>query len=136
MGKFAKTQIIGWKLGWKVVLKVTGTQPGIFPGRTGFFENKHFDKHFMHDIQKKGSAGKDFLVFSPIYSQNCISSKNLTHKFKPIRVLFVYFQKRQGQPPTLHLFSCAPKLIRFLRRGWYSTNSFFITKSKFSKNSL
>ena len=80
MGKFAKIQIIGWKLGSKVVLKVTGRQPGIFPGRTGFFKNKHFDKHFIHDIQKKGSAGKDFLDFSPIYSQNCISNKNLTHK--------------------------------------------------------
>ena len=24
MGKFAKTQILGWKLGWKVKLKLTG----------------------------------------------------------------------------------------------------------------
>ena len=68
MGKFAKTQILGWKLRWKVKLKVTGTQPGIFPGRTGFLKQKHFDNHFMHDIQKKDSAGKTFLVFSSKYS--------------------------------------------------------------------
>ena len=37
MGKFAKT-LLGWKLGWKVMLKVTGAQPGIFWGRTGFLE--------------------------------------------------------------------------------------------------
>ena len=47
----------------KVKLKVTGAQPEIFLGRAGFLEQKHFDKHFMNDIQKKGSAGKNFLVF-------------------------------------------------------------------------
>ena len=63
MGKFAKTQILGWKLGWKVKLKVTGAQPEIFQSRTGFLEQKHFDNHFMYNIQKKGSAGKIFLFF-------------------------------------------------------------------------
>ena len=63
MGKFAKTQILGWKLGWKVKLKVTGAQPEIFQGRTGFLEQKHFDKHFMHEIQEKGSAGKNLVIF-------------------------------------------------------------------------
>ena len=67
MGKFAKTQILGWKLGWKVKLKVTGAQPGIFLG---------------------GQVSK------------------------------------------------VPKLIYFLKRGWYSTNFYFKTMSKFSKNSL
>ena len=32
MGKFAQTQILRWKLGWKVKLIVTGTKPGIFLG--------------------------------------------------------------------------------------------------------
>ena len=71
MGKFAKTQILEWKLGWNVKLEITGAQPGIFRGRTGFLEQKHFDKNFMHlctliktsALQKKGSAGKNFLVF-------------------------------------------------------------------------
>ena len=27
-----KTKILWWKLGWKVKLKVTGAQPGIFRG--------------------------------------------------------------------------------------------------------
>ena len=60
MGKFAKTQILGWKLGEKVKFKVTGAQPGVFRGRIGFLKQKHFDKHFMHDIQKKGSTVKCF----------------------------------------------------------------------------
>ena len=68
MGKFAKTQILVWKLEWKVELKVTGAQPEIFWDRTGFLEQKHFDKHFMHDIQKKGTAGENVLVFSSRYS--------------------------------------------------------------------
>ena len=38
MGKFEKTQILGWKLGWKVMLKVTNAEPGIFWGRTGLLE--------------------------------------------------------------------------------------------------
>ena len=63
MGKFAKTQILGWKLGWKVKLKVTGAQPENFRGRTGFLEQKHFDKHFMHDIQKRAPQRKTFLFF-------------------------------------------------------------------------
>ena len=68
MGKFAKTQILRGKLGWKVKLKVTGPQPEILWGRTGFLEQKYFDKHFMHDIQRKGSAGENALVFSSRYS--------------------------------------------------------------------
>ena len=123
MGKFAKTQILGWKLGWKVKLKVTGAQPEIFQGRTDLLEQKHFDKHFMHDIQKKGSVGKNVLVFSSRYSLNSISSENLTPKctqtgqfFSNITVLFFYFQKGQGKRPTLLLSSCAPKLIYFLKK--------------------
>ena len=67
MGKFAKTNI-RMKVGWKVKLKVTGKQPEIFRDMIGFLEQKHFDKHFMHDIQKKGSAGENVLVFSSRYS--------------------------------------------------------------------
>ena len=33
-------------------------------GRTGFWEKGQFDKHFMHDIEKKGYTGKNFRVFS------------------------------------------------------------------------
>ena len=113
MGKFAKTQILGWKLGWKVKLKVTGAQPEIFQGRTGFLEQKHFDKHFMHDIQKKGSAGKNFLAFSSRYSLNCISSENLTPKctetgqFFPILVYFLSISKkdRGNLPPSPFLLA-------------------------------
>ena len=67
MAKFAKTQILGWKLEWNVKLKNTGAQPGIFWGKTGSLEQKHFDKHLMHDIQKKGSAWKKF---------SCVSSRD------------------------------------------------------------
>ena len=58
MGKFAKTQILGWKLGWNVKLEITGAQLGIFWGKTSFLGQKHFDKHLMHDIQKKAPQGK------------------------------------------------------------------------------
>ena len=63
MGKLAKTQILGWKLGWKAKLKTTGAQLEIFWDRTGFLKQKHFDKHLMHDTQKQGSAGENFLFF-------------------------------------------------------------------------
>ena len=39
-------------------MRVAGTQD-----RTGFFEKGHFDKHFMYDIQKRGSAGKKNVFF-------------------------------------------------------------------------
>ena len=61
MGKFAKAQILGWKLRRKVKMRVTGTQPGTFGGRTGF------DKYFMCGIEKKASTGKHFCVFFPSY---------------------------------------------------------------------
>ena len=97
-------------------MELTSAQPGIFRDRTGFFEQKHFDKHFMHGIQKKDSAGKKFLVFSSIYSENCISSENLTPKrtktgqFFPILQYFLsIFKKDEGNlPPFLfkvNLFS-------------------------------
>ena len=54
--------------------------------------------------------------------------------FSKIRVLFVYFQKRQGKARTLPLSSCTCKLIYVLKSGWYSINFFFMTMSKFSKN--
>ena len=44
-------------------MRVTGTQPGIFGGRTGFLEQGRFNKHFMHNTQKKGSAGENVPVF-------------------------------------------------------------------------
>ena len=59
MGEFATTQILGWKLGWKVRMRGTDAQPGNFRDRSGFLEYGHFDKHFMYDIQKK--HGKIFL---------------------------------------------------------------------------
>ena len=38
MGKFAKTQILGCKLVWKVGMRVKDAQRGIFGGRTSFLE--------------------------------------------------------------------------------------------------
>ena len=29
---------------------------------TGFLEQKHFDKHFMYDIQKRGFAGENVFL--------------------------------------------------------------------------
>ena len=129
MGKFAKTQILGWKLEWKVKLKVAGAKPGIFGGRTGFLKQKHFDKHFMYNIQKKSSAGKNFLVFSSRYSLNCISSENLTLKctqtgqFFPILEYFLpNFKKDRGNLPTFPFLVALQSYFFFLKRGWYRTN--------------
>ena len=49
-------------------MEVTGPQPAIFRGRTDFLDKGHFDRQFTCDIQKKGSAGKNFCVFTPRYS--------------------------------------------------------------------
>ena len=43
-----------------------GAQPEIFRDRAGFLEQKHFDKHFMHDIQKKGSTWGKFSCLKDI----------------------------------------------------------------------
>ena len=44
---------------------IAGAQPRIFGEREGFHGWGHFDTRFMYDIQKKGSAGKSFSIFSP-----------------------------------------------------------------------
>ena len=54
MGKF----LLGWKLSWKLQAR---NQDFFGAGQVSW--NRHFDKHFMHDIQKKASGGKKFLVF-------------------------------------------------------------------------
>ena len=48
----------------------------------------HFDKHVMHDIQKKGSTGKNFRIFSPRHPLNGISIENLTHRCTQTRQFF------------------------------------------------
>ena len=51
--------------------------------RTGVLEKRHFYKHFMHDIQKKGSAGKHFSFFFQNTFQTTFQMKILridTHK--------------------------------------------------------
>ena len=48
-------------------MRVTGEKPGIFWDRTGFQEQGHFDKHFMHNMQNKGSEGKNVRTLSPRY---------------------------------------------------------------------
>ena len=45
-----------------------GAQPKLFPGREGFVELGDFDKLFVKNTRKKGSAGKDFRAFSPRYA--------------------------------------------------------------------
>ena len=124
-------------------MRVTGTQPGIILGRAAFLKQGHFDIHLIYDLQKKGSAGKYFVVFSPRYKGtflNQISNNNLTLRGTQTEQFvdraFFLFSKKTGQTSPLPPASCAPKLIYFLKRGQYSTNFFFRTMSKFSKTSL
>ena len=82
--------------------------------------------------KRRAPQGKIFLFFSMI----CLKL-HLKWEFNPqmytnraifskIRALFVYFQKRQGKPPTLSLSSCAPKLIHFRKRGWCNSKNVHI----------
>ena len=70
-----------------------------------------------------------------------INSKN-AHRlgnFFPKLRYFLPIYKKTGETShslSLSLSSFGPKLIYFLKRGWYSINFFFITMAKFSKNSL
>ena len=40
-----------------------GTQPEIFQGRGGFLKLRHFDKHFIKKVKKKGPLGKTLEFF-------------------------------------------------------------------------
>ena len=79
-----------------------------FSGQDKFLQQKHFDKHFMHDIQKKGSAGKILLIFYSRYCLNCISSKNLTPKWTQTGQFFaileyflsIFKKDRRNLPPS------------------------------------
>ena len=91
--------------------------------RTGFLEKRHFYNHFMHDIQKKGSAGKHFSFFFSKYLSNYISNENFTHRYTQTGIFFPksgnffpIFKKDKGYL----LFSparCTPNVIYFLKRG-------------------
>ena len=43
---------------------IPGAQPEILLGRGGFVKLGHHDKHFIKNSSKKGSAEKNFEVFS------------------------------------------------------------------------
>ena len=63
-------------------------QPEIFQGRGSFVELGHFDKHFVKNTRKKGSAGKSFGLFSPRYCQNHISNEKFNPKMDTINTFF------------------------------------------------
>ena len=92
----------------------------------------------MCDIQKKGSTWKNFLVFSPRYSWNCTSTENFTHIctqtgqfFLKLWYFFYILKTDRGDLPHSLLL-----VARKVKRGWYNTNFFFMTMSKFSKTLL
>ena len=128
MGKLAKTQIFGWKLGWKVKLKVTSAQPEIFRGRTVFLEQKHF----TYDIVKEGSSGDNFFLFFSFkiflklhfkWELNCSMHTN-SAVFSNIEVLLRILKKgRENLSSSLFLVALQSY---FLKRGWYSTNVFLL----------
>ena len=51
--------MLGWKLGWKVKLKATGAQPGIFRGRKGSWNRSTL----IHTSCTTYKRRKNFLVF-------------------------------------------------------------------------
>ena len=81
-----------------------GAQPENFQGRGGFVELEHFDKLFVKNTSKKGSAGKHFWGFSPRYYQNYILNgrfnpwmEAIRAYFSKIRALFSIFKKGKGK---------------------------------------
>ena len=91
-----------------------------FSGRGMFRRIGHFDKHFVKMSRKKGTAGKNFGVFSPRYTQNYILNGKFNPRmdtimalFSKIRALLSIFKKGQWRSPThflnsniLHDFGC------------------------------
>ena len=74
----------------------------------------HFNKHFLKNTTKTGTAGKDFGVFSPRYSQKCILNGEFNPTMEIIRAFFFQnqgtffdFQKRAGEVFQFDP-SCAP----------------------------
>ena len=111
-------------------------------------KKENFDYNFrFYTYHKKGPAGKNFGLFSPRYSENCILNGNLSHKMYTNRALFckfrAHFLQNQG---TFLLFpkkdmgnfppppaSCEPPVLRFL--AYFSilfcnSSSFSCTKSQ------
>ena len=76
----------------------------------------------MYKIQKKGPAEKNFGVFSPRHSQNCILIENLTHRciqtghfFPKSGHFFSIFKIGQGRPPHPPSYppGCTPDILFF-----------------------
>ena len=103
-----------------------GVQPESFQGRGGFVELKHFDKLFVKNTSKKGSAGKKFWAFSPRYYQNYILNRRfnpwmdaIRAYFSKIRALFSIFKKGKGKPRSPPSPRCVPEMIRTLSLPCY-----------------
>ena len=72
--------------------QLTGAQPEMFQGRGGFVKLGHFDKYFIKKSRKKGSAGKNFVVFFLLDILKTI----LNGKFS-LRTLFLILKNRAGE---------------------------------------
>ena len=64
MGKFAKSQIIEWKVGWKVRMRATGAQLEILGGRTGFLNRGNSINTSCVTYKRRASQRKVFGFFS------------------------------------------------------------------------
>ena len=89
---------------------ITGPQPEIFQGRTGFLEFGHFDQHFVKNTEKKAPQGKVLELFLLDTLKTTFWMENLTQRwiqsgpFFQNQGAFFYFQKRAGEaspPPIL-----------------------------------
>ena len=82
-----------------------GGQREIFQGRRGFVECGHFDKHFVKNRRKRGSAGKSFVVFFSytFWMENLTQRWIQSGPFFPKSGHFSIFKKGQGRSTTLLL---------------------------------
>ena len=58
-----------------------GTEPDIFQGRREFLEWEHFDKYFINNTPKKGTASKNFGVFLPDVLKTAFQMRHLTYRW-------------------------------------------------------
>ena len=78
----------------------SGAQPDIFQGRGSFVELRHFDKYFIKNTRKKGSAGKNSGFFTGTFKQKLGTIKAF---FSEIKGVFSILKQGYRRLPPPHL---------------------------------
>ena len=131
-------QILRWKLGWKVRMRVTGAQPETGADQVSWNRGTSINTTCTK-YKRRTPQEKNFVFFLQNTLETAFQMRIDAHKqgnFFQNQGTFCLFSKETGETSLLSPASSAPKLIYFLKRGWYSTSFFFMAISKFSKISF